>query len=86
MADQNTDVRNPGQNPLAYSARQLADSLGMSLRHVRRLASSGMLPRPCRLGRLCRWPAEEIHRWLAAGTPDRQQWDRVKDRREGRAG
>lgn len=36
--------------PKAVNARQLADVLGLSVRTVRRLDSSGKLPRPLRIG------------------------------------
>jgi len=72
--------------PLALSARELAGRLGVSLRHVRRMDSAGMLPRPCRLGRAVRWPTETIDAWLRAGAPDRRRWEQVEGdgRRSGR--
>jgi len=66
--------------PLAYSARQLAERLGVSLRHVRRMDSAGLLPRPCRLGRAVRWPAEDVQAWLRAGSPDRRHWEGTRAR------
>ena len=63
---------------LAYSARQLADKLGVSLRHVRRMDSAGLLPKPIRLGRCVRWVG--IGEWLAVGAPPRAQWEKVRDR------
>ena len=64
--------------PLAYSAQHLAERLGVSLRHVRRMDAAGMLPKPIRLGRAVRWPAEDIHGWLKAGSPDRRKWEAIK--------
>ena len=66
------------QSPLAYSAQQLADRLGASLRHIRRLDSAQKIPRPIRLGRSVRWPVAEIENWMAAGAPDRQRWEIIK--------
>ncbi len=66
------------QSPLAYSAQQLADRLGVSLRHIRRLDSAGKLPRPVRLGRSVRYLASEIEAYLEAGAPDRQRWEALK--------
>lgn len=71
----NTEAQN---NPLAYSAQELADRLGASLRHIRRLNSAQMLPRPICLGRSVRWPVQEIKDWMAAGAPDRQRWEAMK--------
>lgn len=70
--------------PLALSAGQLAARLGVSLRHVRRMDSAGLLPQPIRLGRSVRWPVHGPHgieAWLAAGAPDRRQWEQLRDRR-----
>jgi len=60
---------------LALSARQVADQLGVSERHVWSLDSSGRLPRPVRLGKSVRWPTSELKAWLAAGSPARDQWE-----------
>jgi len=59
---------------LTVNAEQLAQMLGVSLRHIRRLDANGSLPRPIRLGRAKRWPAEVIREWLLAGSPPRKQW------------
>ena len=68
-------------NPLAFSAQQLADRLGASLRHIRRLDSAGKIPRPIRLGRSVRWPVQEIKDWMDAGGPDRRTWEAMKGAR-----
>ena len=65
-------------NPLAFSAADLARRLDVSLRHLRRLDSAGKLPKPVRLGRSVRWPVTEIESWLRAGGPDRQRWQAMK--------
>lgn len=70
---------NPLQSPLVFSAQQLADCLGVSLRHVRRLDSAGKLPKPIRLGRCCRWSVQEMEQFLAAGAPDRKTWQAMKE-------
>ena len=72
------------ETPLALSASQLANQLGVSLRHIRRMDSAQMLPRPIRLGRSIRWPVEEVHNWLKNGAPDRRRWEQIKDRPERR--
>jgi len=63
---------------LALSADGLAQRLGVSLRHIRRMDSSARLPRPLRLGASVRWSMAEIEAWLAAGAPDRRAWDSMK--------
>lgn len=63
---------------LALSATELAYKLGVSLRHIRRMDSSGKLPRPIKLGASVRWPVAEIEQWLAAGAPVRRTWQSLK--------
>ncbi len=45
----------------------LAKMLGVSSRHVYRLADSGQMPRPCKLGAACRWDRRTIEAWIDAG-------------------
>lgn len=40
---------------------------GCSARHVYRLADSGRLPRPIKLGALLRWRRAELREWLDGG-------------------
>lgn len=53
----------------------VAELLSCSTRHVRRLADSGRMPAPLRLGALLRWrdrtgdPTTGIRDWLQAGCP-----------------
>ena len=64
--------------PMAISARELADLLGISMRQVWRLNSAGKLPRPVRIGGSVRWKRQEIMDWFEAGCPDRKTWDARK--------
>jgi len=64
---------------LALSALQVAQRMGVSLRHVRRMDAEGLLPKPINLGRLVRWPLAELEAWLAAGAPDRKTWSRIRE-------
>ena len=63
---------NDGQ-AATWSARQLAEYLAVSLRHVRRMDADGLLPEPLRLGRCVRWLKTTIDAWLAAGCPCRNR-------------
>ena len=63
---------------MTLSAETLAQRLGVSVRHIRRLDSAGRLPTPIRLGGCVRWRADEIHAWLEAGAPDRKRWRVMK--------
>ena len=65
------------------SSAELARALGISLRHLCKLESSGHLgPRPVRLGRSVRYDMEEVLAWLAAGAPDRHSWQKCKEARD----
>jgi len=55
------------------SASQVARMLGCSQRHVLRLVEREAMPAPVRLGRLARWKADEVNRWIAAGCPESGQ-------------
>lgn len=48
----------------------LADMLGVSTRHVRRLVDAGKCPPPVRLGRVCRWTRPAVDQWIADGCPN----------------
>lgn len=46
-------------------AQEIAQFLGCSPKHVRRMAERGDFPKPVKVGRLRRWPRETIEHWLA---------------------
>jgi excisionase family DNA binding protein len=52
---------------LLLDVQAVAEMLGCSTRHVYRLADSGRMPRPIKLGSLCRWSATAIQEWILAG-------------------
>ncbi|MDP1561989.1 MAG: helix-turn-helix domain-containing protein [Pirellulaceae bacterium] len=60
--------------PVAEPARLLdvvavAAMLNVSTRHTYRLADSGRMPRPLKLGGACRWDRQVISAWISAGCP-----------------
>ena len=71
-----TDGRNVGgDSPPAQLAGMLnvgdvAKMLRCSSRTVYRLADSGRMPRPIKLGALVRWPREQVEAWIADGCPN----------------
>jgi predicted DNA-binding transcriptional regulator AlpA len=71
------DTRQDDQpSPLLIAARPLADSLAVSLATLRRMDSSGRLPRPIRLSNgAVRWRADEIRAWVEADCPRRSEWE-----------
>lgn len=66
---------------LALNTAELADALGVSIRMIQRMNASGRLPRPMRFGRAVRWSVAELHAWMAAGSPGRDRWERIKNSR-----
>lgn len=63
------------QKPVVDSAklldvRAVAGLLGCSVRHVYRLSDVGRMPRPIKLGGLCRWSRSAICDWIATGCPN----------------
>ena len=51
------------------TVHDVAGMLHCSARSVYRLADSGHMPRPVKLGALVRWPRERIENWIAQGCP-----------------
>lgn len=49
--------------------KEVARTLGISARHVMRLAALGRMPKPVRLRRLTRWRKTQLQAWLAKGCP-----------------
>lgn len=47
------------------SYREVARRLGVSTRHVRRMAERGLIPRPRRFGKSCRFDVRELESALA---------------------
>jgi prophage regulatory protein len=47
----------------------VARLLGVSSRHVYRLADGGRMPRPVKLGGSVRWDRQAIELWLEKGCP-----------------
>lgn len=61
---------------LLLDAGQAAEILGMCRAMFYRLNSAGRVPRPIRLGgKLVRWRRGELTAWVAAGCPNREQWE-----------
>ena len=58
--------------PLLLDRQAVAALLGCSAKHVVRLADSGRMPAPVRLGWLVRWRRDDIARWVAEGCPRRR--------------
>ena len=59
-----------GRSALMLTVGDVAALLACSPRTVYRLADSGRMPPPVRLGALVRWPRETIDTWVAGGCPN----------------
>lgn len=66
------------QEPLVISAKEAAQVLGCSVRHIERMDAAGRMPAPVRLGRLKRWHLDGLREWLKAGAPSRAIWEARK--------
>lgn len=54
-------------DPLLIDRAGVAALLGCSERHVYRLLTDGLMPRPVRVGSLVRWRRDELEEWVAHG-------------------
>lgn len=61
----------PAEDVRLLNVNAVAQFLSCSTRHVYRLADSGRMPRPRKLGVLVRWDRIELEKWLADGCPVR---------------
>lgn len=59
-----------GKRRAMMSVDDVADELGCSPRHVRRMIDAGRCPKPVRLGSLIRFPRQVIDDWIGAGCPN----------------
>jgi len=59
----------PPEEVRLLDVNAVAQLLSCSTRHVYRLADSGRMPRPRKLGVLARWDRGELEKWLADGCP-----------------
>ena len=65
-----------GTGRALWAARDVGEQLGVSVRTVFRLAASGGLPDAVRVGQRRRWRRAEMLRWIEAGLPARDDWER----------
>jgi len=59
----------PHHSAALLDVASVAALLAVSARSVRRMADSGAMPRPLKLGSLIRWRKADVDAWLAAGCP-----------------
>lgn len=74
--------RKPGAEPARLlTVDEVAGLLGVSTRHVWRLADGGRMPPPLRLGGARRWDRQTIEDWIANGCPEESGAGRRQDGR-----
>jgi len=61
--------RTPREPSLLINVLDVAAMLQCSARHIYRLADAGRMPRPYKIGALCRWDRAAIEKWIEAGCP-----------------
>ena len=62
---------NPGEySQTLLDVKAVARMLGCSVRHCGRLADSGQMPPPVKLGGLRRWSPATLEQWIANDCPD----------------
>ena len=59
----------PREQSLLVSVLDVAGMLRCSPRHIWRMADAGKMPRPYKIGALCRWDRAAIECWIADGCP-----------------
>ena len=59
----------PPEEVRLLDVNAVAQLLSCSTRHVYRLADSGQMPRPRKLGALVRWDRNDLEKWLADDCP-----------------
>ena len=62
---------------LTVDAKRLAKMLNLGLRTIRSYDVAGKLPSPIRIGSRVLWRVDEIRKWVNAGAPDRETWERI---------
>ena len=71
MQDQDVRARSDQPiDPVMLTVDGVASLLACSPRTVYRLADSGRMPPPVRLGSLVRWSRQAIDAWVVAGCPN----------------
>lgn len=57
------------EKPLLLEVDEVAAIANCSASTVRRLADSGRMPKPVKVGRLIRWQRVAVEEWIANGCP-----------------
>jgi predicted DNA-binding transcriptional regulator AlpA len=66
-------------NKLVLTAAEAAEMFQKSVRTWRNWDITGKIPKPMRIGRSIYWQPEELKAWVAAGCPDRETWEAMRE-------
>jgi predicted DNA-binding transcriptional regulator AlpA len=64
--------------PLLLDAAEAARLLGVGRTTFYQLDVTGRVPRAIRLSKIRRWSRPELRRWVDAGCPPREHWERAR--------
>ncbi len=63
------------QHARLINASELAETLGISLRHLWRMKAAKELPKPVQLRNSVRWLLSDIEAWLEMGCPSQKRFE-----------
>jgi len=64
---------------LLLKASEASVLCNTSVRIWRTWDAAGRIPRPIHIGRSVFWRPKELKAWVAAGCPDRQTWEAIRE-------
>ena len=64
-----TEAQNQIESARLLTVKAVAAMLTVSSRHVYRMADSGKMPRPVKLGGSIRWDREVVENWIKESCP-----------------
>lgn len=71
-------TKNSKESALLVTAKELAEMLSVSPRHIWRMKASEKLPRVIEIGNCVRWKLVDISDWLAMGCPETREFENRK--------
>ena len=66
------------ESVLLIKAKELAEMLSVSTRHIWRMKSSNKLPRAIEIGKCVRWKLLDITNWLTMGCPSMEKFEAIQ--------
>ena len=63
------------ESALLVKAKELAEMLSVSPRHIWRMKAAGKLPKAIEIGHCVRWKLLDITNWLAMGCPSMKEFE-----------